>query len=117
MMDWKLENTNGKQWRFMTRPDGSGVLYYVKDGDPAHYVFFDSSNDTLPRLQRAAVVMKGSDITAAIRDLLTAVDVTPGPHYNVRVRDLVGAAKALLALGGMVARGIDNGGDCVYNER
>ena len=43
-------------------------------------------------------------LTAAIRALLAAVDVTPGPYYNVRVRDPVNAAKALLALGGWVAQ-------------
>ena len=49
---------------------------------------------------------------AAIRDLLAAIDVIPGPYYNVRVLDLVNAAKALLALGEWVAAGgIDNGGE------
>jgi len=56
-MEIALENTNGKQWHFMTRSDGSGMLYYVKPGDPAHYVFFDSGSDELSRLQRAELAM------------------------------------------------------------
>jgi hypothetical protein len=59
MADWKLENTTGKQWHFMTRPDGSGVLYYVKADDPARYVFFDSSDDELSQTQRAELAQAG----------------------------------------------------------
>ena len=47
-------------------------------------------------------------LATAIHNLLAAVAVTPGPYYNVRVLDIVNAAKALLAGGDWVGKGEGN---------
>lgn len=35
-------SSDGRRWNWLQREDGSEVLFYIKDGDPAQYVVWDS---------------------------------------------------------------------------